>query len=115
MNNFKMSYEFPISNEFTITYIANNQSDLLKIINAKPSNNMEDIDSQVSDYVYRKLHDLACDHVLSERYKDILKKDAERRMKEDGLKDTCDVEALVTWCWENNAGHWSDGTPITDD
>jgi len=53
-------------------------------------------------------------HVLSDEYKAILKKDAERRMAESN-QDICTPEDITNWCWHHNAGHWPDGTPITDD
>lgn len=61
----------------------------------------------------------AVDYVLSDDYKAILKKDAERRMKESDYpteyQDIWTIPDFIGWCWKYNAGHWPDGTPITDD
>jgi len=61
----------------------------------------------------------AVDYVLSDDYKAILKRDAERRMKESDYpteyQDIWTIPDFIGWCWKYNAGHWPDGTPITDD
>lgn len=54
----------------------------------------------------------------AEKYKEILIRDAKRRMREDGITDTSgrtDPGAYVDWCWSRNAGRWPDGSEIHDD
>ena len=48
-------------------------------------------------------------------YKYILMDDAETRIRQRFDKSVISVRDFVEWCWTNNAGHWPDGTPITDD
>ena len=62
------------------------------------------------------------DDTRSDKYKTILRNDAYRRLREYCLNksnlstlDFIDYEEFVNWCWEHNAGHWPDGTPICDD
>ena len=63
----------------------------------------EDADSQCDDDPH------------SDKYKAILKHDAETRMKKSFGHRAINIEDFVSWCWSENAGHWPDGTPIRDD
>jgi len=68
--------------------------------------------------------DAAASIILDDDYRAILKRDAEKRMQEDGLyvrlpyqkyPEKVPIEKYIAWCWKHNAGHWPDGMPITDD
>lgn len=109
-----VSFQFPISDGLSVRIEAKSLTDLLMKVNAPNNTKVEMIEDIVADFVFRKVYDFACRSVLSDEFKAILEEDARRRMEEDDY-DIQDTSDFVNWCWARNAGHWTDGTPITDD
>ncbi len=114
-NGHRISYELAISDELTIKISADSLNELLKRANAQTEKDPDGIEFLIADYVRQKLQEYVYKTVLTDEYKEILKRDAQYRMvMDDSLVDPS-IGEFVSWCWEKNAGHWLDGTPITDD
>ena len=115
-NKSGFKYEFPISEELTVVLSADSLDALLKKVGIEDYSKyqIKDVDTIICGYVSWKLKELACNYVLTDKYRAILEEDANNRMMDDSVQPS-NVGAYVNWCWRKNAGHWADGTPITDD
>ena len=114
---------FPITSGMTVSVSIDKLKLMVKKAKAGGRSDLSAIESRVVEDVLQKMQlartSFPNKSVTSSdfdiRYKEILKDDAEVRMKQSFDRREISVESFVSWCWEHNAGHWPDGTPICDD
>ncbi len=114
---------FPISSEMTVVVSADKVRSIVKKATAGGRADLSDVESRVAEEVLQKMqlartswpNESVTASDYDARYKEILKDDAEDRMKNAFDRKEISVEDFVSWCFDRNAGHWPNGTPMCDD
>ena len=111
--------EFPITSEMTVRFSPEELKNMIDKRKQSDASDSRDIESRIADSAMKTIQEHSNDDQTGENndaYKNILKRDAETRLRQCfGTGREISVNEFVSWCWQANAGHWPDGTPICDD
>lgn len=107
---------FPITSGMTVSVSVDELKNIVDKVDAG-GDDLPEIESRVAKDVIRKMQnydspDNASFDAGPDIYKEILTNDAEQRISKRFGRTKISVEDFVSWCWEQNAGYWPDGTPI---